>query len=164
MIRFILTSKITLSCVAGVANCMTPCTQIIDHCWHASSSSRVLYPWPGAKRLMAQSYNPGKPSWYLSTLGDPCVWENSTYKNLLCKASRLKCCLYETPYYVAAPSEKQVMSSRTYKDQIFFLGSQVTRSSETHLKSVLAPTSFFFKEATCKSSTINGLLYALEAP
>ncbi len=37
------------------------------------------------------------------------------------------------------------------------------RSSETCLNPVLAPMSFFFEEATCKSSTINGLLYALEA-
>ncbi len=37
------------------------------------------------------------------------------------------------------------------------------RSSKTHLNPVLAPTSFFFEEATRESSTINGLLYALEA-
>ncbi len=86
MIRFFLTSQITLSCVAGVAICTTPCTQLIDHfqkeyqahnfhfgstttpsftfsnshffsgqSWHASSSWRVLYPWLGAKRLMAVS-------------------------------------------------------------------------------------------------------------
>ncbi len=33
----------------------------------------------------------------------------------------------------------------------------------TRLNPVLAPTYFFFEEATCESSTINGLLYALEA-
>jgi hypothetical protein len=31
MIRFFLTSKITLSCVAGIAICTTPCTQMLDH-------------------------------------------------------------------------------------------------------------------------------------
>ncbi len=28
---------------------------------------------------------------------------NSAYKNLPCKAQRPKCCLYKTPYYIAAP-------------------------------------------------------------
>jgi hypothetical protein len=28
---------------------------------------RVLYPWLGVERLMARSYDPGKPSRYLST-------------------------------------------------------------------------------------------------
>jgi hypothetical protein len=37
------------------------------------------------------------------------------------------------------------------------------RFSKIRLNPVLAPTSCFFKEATCKSSTIIGLLYAHEA-
>jgi hypothetical protein len=44
-----------------------------------------------------------------------------------------------------------------------FFWSQVSVSSETRLNSVLAPTFFFFEEATCESSTSNRLLYALEA-
>ena len=37
-------------------------------------------------------------------------------------------------------------------------------SPETHLIKVLAPTSLFYKEATCESSTKKGLLYAPENP
>jgi hypothetical protein len=60
--------------------------------------------------------------------------------------------------------EKQVTSSRTFKDQNFFGHERAfLLSSETRLNPVLAPTFFFFKEATCKSSASNGLLYALEA-
>ncbi len=60
------------------------------------------------------------------------------------------------------PLEKKVMSSHTYKNQIFFLVHEWRISPETHLVIVLAPTSFFHTEATCKSSTINELLYAHE--
>ncbi len=66
------------------------------------------------------------------------------------------------PYYVAALLEKQVTSSQTYKIQNFVLVHKERVSQETRLNPVLAPASFFFKEATCKSSTINGLLYAHE--
>ncbi len=54
------------------------------------------------------------------------------------------------------------MSSRTYKDQIFF--SWFT--SDVFLRDpLLAPTSFFFsRKPHARVSTSNGLLYVLEAP
>jgi hypothetical protein len=71
----------------------------------------------------------------------------------------LKCCLYETPYCVAAPIEKQAMSSCTYKDQIFFLVHKWCIPPRPDTGSYV----LFLEEATRESSTINGLLYALEA-
>jgi hypothetical protein len=70
---------------------------------HASSPSIVLYLWLGARRPTAQSYNSSSVSWYY--LGWPLrlVRGNSAYMNLPCKAQRPKCCLYEMPYYIAAP-------------------------------------------------------------
>ncbi len=44
----------------------------------------------------------------------------------------------------------------------FYLVHEERISPETHRIRVLAPMSLFHKEATCKSSTINGLLYADE--
>ena len=71
--------------------------------WHTSSSLIMLYLWLGARRPMAQSYNSSSVSRYY--LGWPLhlLRGNSAYENLPCKAQRPKCCLYETPYYVAAP-------------------------------------------------------------
>ncbi len=59
------------------------------------------------------------------------------------------------------PLEKKVMSSRTFKNQIFF-GSQVARFSGDPSQFSTGSYVFFFKEATCGSSTINGLIYAHE--
>ncbi len=60
------------------------------------------------------------------------------------------------------PLEKQVTSSRTFKDQNF---SWFTSDAflQDPSKSCTGSYVLFFEEATCKSSTINGLLYALEA-
>ncbi len=60
------------------------------------------------------------------------------------------------------PLEKQVTSSRTYKDQNFFgfTSDLFLRRPISIQYWLLRP--LFFKEATCKSSTINGLLYAHE--
>ncbi len=44
----------------------------------------------------------------------------------------------------------------------FFLVHEERVSQKTRLVKVMAPTSLFYKEATCKSSTIEGLLYALD--
>ncbi len=44
-----------------------------------------------------------------------------------------------------------------------FFGSRVTVSQETSLVEVLAPMSLLYKVATCKNSTIKGLLYAARA-
>jgi hypothetical protein len=52
----------------------------------------------------------------------------------------------------------------TYKNQNFFLVHKLRVSQETRLVKVLAPMSLFYEEATCKSSTIKGLLYAPENP
>ena len=71
--------------------------------WHASSPSIMLYLWLGARRPTAQSYDSSSVSRYY--LGWPlCLLRgNSASKNLPCEAQRPKCCLYKTPYYVAAP-------------------------------------------------------------
>jgi hypothetical protein len=59
------------------------------------------------------------------------------------------------------PLEKHVTSSRTYKNQIFF-GSRVMHFSGDPSQSSTGSYVLFFKEATCESRTINGLLYAHE--
>jgi hypothetical protein len=46
----------------------------------------------------------------------------------------------------------------------FFLIHKLRVSPETRLVKVLAPTSLFYKEATCKSISMIGLLYAPENP
>jgi hypothetical protein len=63
----------------------------------------ALYLWLGARRPTAQSYDSSSVSRYY--LGGPLhvLRGNSASKNLPCKAQWPKCCLYETPYYVAAP-------------------------------------------------------------
>jgi hypothetical protein len=63
----------------------------------------MLYLWLGARRPMAQSYDSSSVSRYY--LGWPLrlLRGNSASKNLPCEAQRPKCCLYESPYYVAAP-------------------------------------------------------------
>ncbi len=88
-----------------------------------------------------------------------------------------KLCLWETfqakfygqnavstrrPTTLQHPLEKQVTSSRTYKNQIFFwfMSNALLRRPLSIQYWLLRP--FLFKEATCKSSTINGLLYAHE--
>ncbi len=132
MIRFFPASKITLSCVAGVAICTTPYMQLIDHfqieswahdflfgtttTWsftfsnshffsgqsqHASSPSIVLYLWLGTRRPTATVpvVSPGTTrGWPLRLLRG-----NSAYENLQQETQWPKRCLYETPYYIAAP-------------------------------------------------------------
>jgi hypothetical protein len=70
---------------------------------HASFPSIMLYLWLGARRSTAQSYNSSSVSRYYLGLPLHLLRGNSAYKNLSCEAQRLKCCLYEMPYYVAAP-------------------------------------------------------------
>ena len=73
------------------------------------------------------------------------------------------------------PLEKQVTSSQELRsmrnflhthlqEPDFFLVHKLQVSQETRLVEALAPTSLFYKEATCKSSTKKGLLYAPENP
>ncbi len=66
------------------------------------------------------------------------------------------------PYYVAAPIRETGDVITHLQEPEFFLVHEQRVSQETRLNPVLAPTSFFFKKATCKSSNINGLLYAHE--
>ncbi len=63
----------------------------------------MLYLWLGARRPTAQLYDSISVSQYY--LGWPlCLLRgNSASENLPCEAQRPKCCLYKTPYYVAAP-------------------------------------------------------------
>ncbi len=79
------------------------------------------------------------------------------------------------PYYVAAPvRETGDVIARTLlyarlpayaptRTRFFFVHKQRV-FPETCLVKVLAPTSLFYEEATCESSTIKGLLYASENP
>jgi hypothetical protein len=122
--------QLQLSGIAGITIRTTPCTQTnrslsnrILSSWfpfwynynifsnshffsgqsrHASSPSIMLYLWLGARRPMSQSYDSSGVSRYY--LGWPLrlLRGNSAYENLPCEAQRPKCCLYKTPYYVAA--------------------------------------------------------------
>ncbi len=123
----------------------------------------MLYLWLGARRPMAQSYDSSSVSRYY--LGWPLhlLRGNSTCKNLPCKAQRPKCCLYETPYYVAAPVRETGVVIMHLQEPEFF-GSWVMRFSRD--PSCYSPGSYisFHKEATCESSNFKGLLYAHENP
>jgi hypothetical protein len=107
---------------------------------HASSSSIVLYLWLGARRPTAQSYDSSSVSWYY--LGWPLhlLRGNFASKNLPCKAQQPKCCLYEMPYYVAAPVREtgDIIARTPLYARLptyaptktrFFFGSWVTRFS-----------------------------------
>jgi hypothetical protein len=66
------------------------------------------------------------------------------------------------PYYVAAPVRETGDVITHLQEPEFFFGSQVTRFSRD--PSCYSTGSYipFHKGATCKSSTIKGLLYAHE--
>ena len=87
----------------------------------ASSPSILLYLWLGARRPMAQSYDSSSVSW--TTWGWPLhlLRGNSAYKNLPCEAQWQKCCLYGTPYYVAAPVRETGDVIVHLQEQFFFL-------------------------------------------
>ncbi len=102
-------------------------------------------------------------------------WGNSASENLQRETQWPKCCLYDTPNVAAPIRETGDVIARTslyarlptYAPTIppeIFLFHKYRVSQETRLVIVLAPTSLFDKEATCKSSTIKGLLYAPENP
>ncbi len=98
---------------------------------------------------------------------------NSASKNLKGETQRPKCWLYETPYIAAPIREQGEVIARTLPyaqlpsdaptRTIFCFGSRVTLFSRDPSCWVLAPMSFFYKEATCKSSIVKGLLYAAKA-
>ncbi len=69
----------------------------------AFSPSIVLYLWLGARRPTAQSYNSSSVSWYYLVWPLRLLRGNSAYEKHPCEAQWQKCCLYETPYYVATP-------------------------------------------------------------
>jgi hypothetical protein len=54
---------------------------------------------------------------------------NSAYKNLQQETQRRNCCLYEMPYYVAAPIRETGDVIAHLQEPDFFFGSQVTRFS-----------------------------------
>ncbi len=122
----------------------------------------MLYLWLGARRPTAPSYDSSSVSRYY--LGWPLhlLRGNSASKNLPCKAQRPKCRLYKTPYYLAAPVRETGEVIAHLQEPDFFLVHEHHGSQETHLVIILATTSCVYKEATCKSSTIKGLLYAHE--
>ncbi len=95
--------------------------------------------------------------------------KNTTDKLL----TRMKCCLYKTPYVAATMKEQGGIIARTppyawlpsdapIRTRIFLVHKK-QYSQETRLVEVLAPTSLFYEVATCKSSTIKGLLYTAKA-
>ncbi len=88
---------------------------------------------------------------------------NSASKNLPCKASRLKCCLYETLYNVAAPIREAGDVITHLRGPDFFVFTSDASLRDPSQSCTGSYVLFFFKEATCKSSTIIGLLYAHEA-
>ncbi len=97
-----------------------------------------------------------------SYLGWPlCLGETLPTRNLPSKALRLKCCLYQIPYYVAAPVG-ETGDVITHLQEPEFFGSQVTCFSGDPSQFNTGSYVLFFEEATCESSTINGLLYAHE--
>jgi hypothetical protein len=83
-------------------------------------------------------------------------------RNLPSKALQPKCCLYKMPYYVAAPVGEtgDVITHLQEPDFFLFTSNAFLRRPVSIHNWLLRP--FLFKEATCKSSTINGLLYAHE--
>ncbi len=66
------------------------------------------------------------------------------------------------PYYIAAPVRETGDVIAHLQEPEIFLVHEYRVSPETHLVIVFAPTSLFHEEATCKSSTFKGLLYAHE--
>jgi hypothetical protein len=63
----------------------------------------MSYLWLGAKRIITQSYDSGKPPGIFLLRVTLASGETLPTRNLPGKALRPKCCLYEMPYYVAAP-------------------------------------------------------------
>jgi hypothetical protein len=102
---------------------------------HASSSSIVLYLWLGARRPMAQLYDSGMVSWYY--LGQPLHLHrgNSASENLPREAQWPKCCLYKTPYYVAAPvRETSDVIAHLQEPDFFWFTSNTVLKSPVSLK------------------------------
>ncbi len=155
MIRFFLTSKITLSCVAGIAIRTTPCTQPL--CLQECS-----IPGLGLKGLWHDCTIPvNLPGIFLLrvTLESGETLPTRTFHAKLQGQSTVST---RPPTTSQHPLEKQVTSSCTFKDQNFswFMSDAFLWDPS---KSCTGSYIFFFEEATGKSGTINGLLYALEA-
>ncbi len=111
---------------------------------------------------MAQSYDSGKPSRYLPTWVTLASGETLPSRTFHAKLHGQSAVSTRRPIMLQHPLEKQVTSSCTYKDQIFF-GSRVTHfSRDPSQSSTDSYISFFFKEATRESTTINELLYTHE--
>jgi hypothetical protein len=66
------------------------------------------------------------------------------------------------PYYVMAPVRETGYVIAHLQEQDFFFGSGVMLFSGDPSQFSTGSYVFFFEEATCESSTINGLLYAHE--
>ncbi len=87
---------------------------------------------------------------------------NSAHENLPCEAQRPKCCLYETPYYVAAPVRETGDVITHLQEPELFFGSRVmcfSRDPSFYSTGSYVP---FHKEATCESSTFKGPLHTHE--
>ncbi len=121
----------------------------------------MLYIWLWAERLITQSYDSGKPSGIFLLRVTLASGETLPTRNLPSEALQPKCCLYETPYYVAAPV-RETGDVITHLQEPDFFGSRVTRFSGDPSQSSTGSYVLFFKEATCESSTIDRQLYAHE--
>jgi hypothetical protein len=172
MIRFFLTSKITLSCVAGIAIHRTPCTQTIDHFQietkahnsHFGTTTTPSFTFSESLLLRSES-----PLWEccIPGLGPKGLWHDPTIPvNLpgifllrvtLASGETLPTRLFHAklqgwsavstspPTTLQHPWRSKWHHHAPTRTRIF-LGSQVMHSFETRLNPVLAPTSFFFRE------------------
>ncbi len=100
---------------------------------------------------------------------------NSASENLQQETQQPKCCLYKTPCVAAPIRETSDIIARTLpyawlptdaptRTRISFWFTSNVFLKETCLVKLMAPTSLFYVEATCKSSNEKGLLYAPENP
>jgi hypothetical protein len=123
----------------------------------------MLYLWLGAERLITQLYDSGKPSGIFLLWVTLAYRETLPTRNLPSEALRPKSCLYKMPYNVAAPVKEtgDVIMHLHEPDFFWFTSNAFLRRPVSVQYWLLCP---FFEEATCKSSTINGLLYAHENP
>ncbi len=111
--------------------------------------------WPNCTILVV---SPG------TTYGNPCIFLGETLppRTFHAKLNSQSAVSMRCPTMLQHLLEKHVTSLCTYKNQIFFWSMSNAFLKETPLGKVLAPTTRVYKEATCKSSTIKGLLYAHE--
>jgi hypothetical protein len=123
----------------------------------------VLYLWLGAKRLITQSYNSGKPSDIFLLGVTLASWGNSAYKKPSWQSSMAEMLSLRDALLRCSTRWRNGWRHHVPTRTRIFFGSQVTHFSGDPSQSSTGSYVLFFEEATCKSSTINRLLYAHEA-